>query len=130
MTKQRAIDLSTELEAILLKFAEKNDLNLKYKGSSYSEAVAAAWKPKFEFNDTSEIAEDSSFAEENFKNLANRTFGKIKPEWFNMSVKLHNGEIGYLKEYHPRKSKYPMIVITESGSRYKLPLNMILANVQ
>ncbi len=129
MNKQRATELSDKLETILAAFAEENNLNLKYKGSSYSTSAVAEWKPKFEFTDVSEISADSSFEKETFENAVRRTFGKIKPEWFDMEVRLYGGEIGNLREFHPRKSKYPMIVVTESGKRYKVPMDLIISQV-
>lgn len=130
MNKNRAEELSRNLETVLRSFAEENGLNLKYKGSSYSTTAAAQWKPKFEFNDITDISDDSSFEEEAFKAAVKRTYGRVKPEWYNMKVKLHGGEIGYLREYHSRKPKYPMIVVTDSGSRYKVPMDLIIEQAQ
>jgi len=127
MNKYRAKELSTKLETVLAQFAEENDLNLKYKGSSYGDAVGAAWKPRFEFHDITGISEDSSFEKENFINNTRRTFGQIRPEWYGAEVKLLSGRIGILTEYHPRKSKYPMIISTpEDGKKYKMSISMFI----
>ena len=127
MTKYRAAKLSKKLEKVLSDFAEENDLNFRYKGSSYSEVAAGPWKPRFEFHDITGISEDSSFEKENFINNAKRTFGQVKPEWYGSKTKLLSGRVGILTEYHPRKSKYPMIITTpEDGRKYKMSIDMFI----
>jgi len=127
MTKTRAIDLSQKLENTLQQFAEENNLHFTYKGSSYSDSVGASWKPKFEFHDTTGISEESSFEKENFKNSVKKSFGEVKEAWYGNEVKLLSGRIGILTEYHPRKSKYPMIITTpEDGRKYKMSVDMFI----
>ena len=45
------------------------------------------------------------------------------PNLVNKTVTMSTGELGTIVEYHPRKHKYPFIVVTRSGGRYKITRN-------
>lgn len=123
MNKARATELSGKFKTLMEDFCKENGLDMMYKGSSYGND--GSWKPKFELKDLRDIPADSSVEKENFIQAVSRSW-EAKAEWYGQRMTLLSGVQATVIEFHPRKSKYPIIVKSDVGGRYKIPIAMFL----
>ena len=118
MNRSDAKLMMEDIKNALKGVASKYNMTLKTKGGSFDDL---SFSPKIEFVGTD--SSGNSKAKIDFERYA-EMFG-LKAEWFGKSVRLNNGESAKIIELKTRSRKYPILVETSYGKKFKLAAHIV-----
>jgi len=118
-------DFRRDFEFAMKALGEKHNVSIGMGNISYNEAQFVS---KMTVIKKGGVIEGTSHAQINFEQNA-ELFGLTKGDW-NKIVKLSDGTPAKLVGVEPRSHKYPFIVETASGKKYKMSASQVRKTIE
>ena len=110
--------INNDVRLALELVSQKYGLTLKLKNGSFTSEM---YRPSFEFY---QLSNGTTSIEENEWNKWHATLG-LKKEWLGKSLSSGKKIIGL----DMRKRKYPVILVSKNGTRYKTTASSVISNL-